>query len=86
MADARAISLSEIIAFIRVQVRRGGYSIREGVATCPAELMLNIDAILDSAERGIANTTRHDPPPPPKDTDEFKGGVPRKSSQEVEGV
>lgn len=49
-----AISLRDIISFIRVQVRRGRYTHREGVATCPSELMLNINSILDAAERGLA--------------------------------
>jgi len=55
--DPRHISLKDMISFIRVRVRIGGYSICNGVATAPAELMLNLDAILDAAERSLANQT-----------------------------
>jgi hypothetical protein len=47
---SREPSLRDLISFIRVRIRQGGFTIRGGVATCPAELMMNIEAILDAAE------------------------------------
>lgn len=57
MSDAKKIPmpLRDMIGYIRVQLKRGGYTHREGFATCPAELLLNAEAILDAAERADDN-------------------------------
>jgi hypothetical protein len=52
------LSLQDIISYIRVQLARQKFTLREevGIATCPVELMLNINPILEAAERSISTS------------------------------